>query len=308
MDSFHAVSRREPCPICRHADWCIVSNDGCVCICRRTESPRPARSGIGWIHRLREGGARGASALPRTVGSAPRADRIDIAAYFAALPQGDVQDRMCKALETKLGLPAAILRTLDWRWDRKAHAIAIPMRDAWGQVTGIRYRAFGSGQKWARRGSKDGLFFDPEFVPYDADTLLVCEGPTDAAAAMACGFWVVGRSSCGTGRDLIRDFVNRHDVKRLVIIADDDKPRPRPGGGTWRPGFDGAKRLGEQLGKPYGIALPPLGCKDLRDWFRKGTLNEVTLQQAIGGVHQTIAADPRQTAELVALCEGTAFQ
>ena len=28
LDRFHKVSRREPCPVCGHADWCVVSNDG----------------------------------------------------------------------------------------------------------------------------------------------------------------------------------------------------------------------------------------------------------------------------------------
>jgi len=190
---------------------------------------------------------------------------------------------MCARLERDLGLPKEILMILDWRWDAAAHAVAIPMRNAWGEVTGIRYRSLETGAKWAKRGSKDGLFFDPEFIPWDPEELVVCEGPTDCAAAMACGFWAVGRSSCGTGRDAIRELIRRKGARRVTIVADDDKPKPKPGGGTWRPGLDGAERLAKGLGCAYRIVLPPAGFKDLRDWYRAGTLNETSFKAMCQG-------------------------
>ena len=52
MDKFKRVSKREPCPVCGHADWCVVSNDGGTCICMRTESDRPHAKG-GWVHVLK---------------------------------------------------------------------------------------------------------------------------------------------------------------------------------------------------------------------------------------------------------------
>ena len=54
MADWHNVSKREPCPICHKPDWCTVSNDGMMCVCRRVESPHPAKSGMGWIHVLVE--------------------------------------------------------------------------------------------------------------------------------------------------------------------------------------------------------------------------------------------------------------
>ena len=47
-------------------------------------------------------------------------------------------------------------------------------------------------------------------------------------------------------------------------------PSPKPGGGTWRPGLDGAKRLGRTLGLPFRIVLPPPGVKDFSDWNQAG--------------------------------------
>jgi len=285
-ENWHRVSRNEPCPICQHTDWCLVANDGTACICQRVESDKPTRNSGGWVHRLGEKKAGGDSrwrvesgvlstTITQNYNSSP-----SIAEYFARLPTSwhHAQERMCTRLERDLGLPKEILMTLDWRWDAAAHAVAIPMRNAWGEVTGIRYRSLETGAKWSKRGSKDGLFFDPEFIPYDPDELVICEGPTDCAAAMASGFWAVGRSSCGTGRDAIRELIGRKGVRRVTIVADDDKPKPRPGGGTWQPGLDGAKRLGEQIRCAYRIVLPPPGFKDLRDWYRAGTLNAASFR------------------------------
>ena len=53
MNGWRRVSRREPCPICQHADWCGVSSDGVVCHCMRVESANPCPSG-GWFHFLKE--------------------------------------------------------------------------------------------------------------------------------------------------------------------------------------------------------------------------------------------------------------
>jgi len=326
--NWHRVSKNEPCPVCQHTDWCMLSNDGEVCICQRVESDRPTKNSGGWVHRLGNSrcekrmvnngqrnrsscaasplnGGRGATALPPDDGRAgsplPAAvgqqnengDRhcppppafSPIAEYFAALPTTwhNAQTRLCAYLEAELGLPKEIMAVLDWRWDRTAKAVAIPMRDAWGEVTGIRYRALKTGTKWAKRGSKDGLFFDPEFIPWDPEELVVCEGPTDCAAAMACGFWAVGRSSCGTGRDAIRELIRRKGARRVTIVADDDKPKPKPGGGTWRPGLEGAQRLAESLGCAYRIVLPPHGFKDLREWYRAGTLNEKSFKAMCQG-------------------------
>jgi len=302
------VSKQSPCPVCHHPDWCLVSHDGSACICQRVESDHPTRNSGGWVHRLGQGRDEVRSEKrivnngqrnyrqpttnhqqPTTNHQSPTTNNQQptptIAQYFAALPTTwhNAQARMCTRLERDLGLPKEILTALDWRWDKAAHAVAIPMRDAWGEITGIRYRSLESGAKWAKRGSKDGLFFDPEFIPYDPKELVICEGPTDCAAAMACGFWCVGRSSCGTGCAAIRELIRRKGVRRVTIVADDDAPKPKPGGGTWQPGLDGAKRLAKGLGVAYRIVLPPCGFKDLRDWYRAGTLNETSFSNMCRG-------------------------
>lgn len=52
-DRLIRVSRRSPCPICEHPDWCGVSPDGAIAICMRIQqgSIKITRNG-GYIHQL----------------------------------------------------------------------------------------------------------------------------------------------------------------------------------------------------------------------------------------------------------------
>ena len=284
--NWHNVSKKEPCPVCHHDSWCTVSDDGGMCVCRRVESDRPAKSGIGWIHSLREVKVKGEGEQWR--GNFSKADRSPLppsqatqpaAEYFAALPRGDIQVRLCRYLMRELSIPCDMLAAMDVRWDAAAKAAAFPMRDAEGKVTGIRYRQLKTAKKWALKGSKDGLFFIPGFIPI-SEEIVVCEGPTDMLAAASVGLNAVGRSACLTGAALLRDFIRGHHVRRVTIIADDDPPKPKPGGGTWRPGIDGAKKLAADLGIAARIVLPFPGFKDIREWYAKGGLTKEMFETA----------------------------
>ena len=284
--NWHNVSKKEPCPVCHHDSWCTVSDDGGMCVCRRVESDRPAKSGIGWIHSLRsnvgiwEYGNGGMGKCGNAVKRPPTdPPRIAVAEYFAALPKGDIQVRLCRYLMRELSIPCDMLAAMDVRWDAAAKAAAFPMRDAEGKVTGIRYRQLKTAKKWALKGSKDGLFFLPGFIPI-SEEIVVCEGPTDMLAAASVGLNAVGRSACLTGAALLRDFIRGHHVRRVTIIADDDPPKPKPGGGTWRPGIDGAKKLAADLGIAARIVLPFPGFKDIREWYAKGGLTKEKFETA----------------------------
>ena len=289
-NDWHNVSRNEPCPICHKTDWCSISNDGAVCVCHRVESDRPTKSGYGWIHRLRDEpkskfGGQGEQWKFRrhTVPLQPEPKNNPAAAdYFAALPTGDSQERICARLERELGLPKAMLEMHDVRWDSRANAAAFPMRNADGEVTGIRYRQLATGRKWALKGSKDGLFYIPEYIPI-TDEIVVCEGPTDMLAAASVGLNAVGRSSCMTGAALLREFVRLHRVRRVTILGDNDKPHDRPDGTWWRPGLDGAAKLSRDLHIAAKIVLPPPDIKDAREWYRRGLLTKNSFLEACSG-------------------------
>ena len=281
MNGWHNASRSEKCPVCGHDSWCSISDDGAVCVCRRTPSPHPTKSGNGWIHRLKERSNGNANPPPTThnppptINHQPSTINHQPSTRFAALPTGNEQVRLSRYLMRELSLPGDMILATDVRWDRTAKAAAFPMRNAAGEVTGIRYRQLKTGRKWSLKGSKDGLFFIPEMLSAASRELVVCEGPTDMIAAVSCGLVnAVGRSSCMTGANALRELIRLTGVQRVTIVADDDEPKTRPDGSTWRPGLDGAKKLAADLGIASRIVFPAPGFKDLRAWYAKGGMTE----------------------------------
>jgi hypothetical protein len=189
---------------------------------------------------------------------------LDCGAYHAALRRKwDHWD--VDGLSLDLGVEMDALETLQPAFDGVNQAFAFPMRDGDGAVCGIRLRNF-EGRKWAVRGSREGLFYDPGLVP--GDDLVVCEGPTDTAAALSLGLRVVGRPSCAGGADALAVLVRRLRVKRLTIVADHDTPHRRTDGSAWYPGREGAEALAKGLRRMWRMILPP--AKDLRAWLHAG--------------------------------------
>jgi hypothetical protein len=140
--------------------------------------------------------------------------------------------------------------------------LAFPMYDGDGKVCGIRTR-HQDGEKRAVTGSRAGVFLPT--IHMDGDPV-VCEGPTDAAAAMALGFEPIGRPSCSGSERHVIDTCRRMGYPRVTVCADSDGP-----------GIAGARRLADVL-VAARIAVRmviPGGFKDLRDWFRAGVSPEI---------------------------------
>jgi len=266
------VTKSNPCPVCGKPDWCYLSDNKEIAFCTRVESHRSAKGGA-WMHFLKE---RDLSAPPqrRTFPPVPvRPSMFDAKRYHACIRK-EWDHVWCDGLAVSLGVNCEDVERLEPGWDDFNKAVGFPMRDAEGNVIGIRLRNF-VGKKWAVAGSKDGLFFDTGLQVGEAKELVVCEGPTDTAAAYSLGLPAVGRSSCGTGMDLLKALCSRLGVRLVTIVADADEPKARPDGSTWRPGIDGAVRLGAKLGRIYRVVVPPK--KDLREWVGFGcTLKEWT--------------------------------
>jgi hypothetical protein len=225
----------------------------------RIQGARQARNG-GWLHRLKDAPVEARRPLP------PPCDRklLDSAAYHAALRRKwDWRDADGLALD--LGVDMDALETLQPAYDAMNEAFAFPMRDGAGKVCGIRLRNF-EGRKWAVRGSKEGLFYDPGLEI--GDDLVVCEGPTDTAAAISLGLRAVGRPSCAGGADALAELARRLRVKRVSIVADHDAPHRRPDGSAWYPGREGAAALAKGLKRMWRMILPP--AKDFRAWLHGG--------------------------------------
>ena len=160
-----------------------------------------------------------------------------------------------------LGVDTEALRATGCAWARNAWAF--PMRDHNSSVIGIRLRG-DDGNKWAIKGSHQGLFIPTEY-PYCVDdgTLYIVEGPTDLAAAMTIGLYSIGRPSCLGQETMVADYVRTKKVKRVVIISDNDTP-----------GLAGARKLQEYLPRRSCIWTTPV--KDVREYVQRGgTVNMI---------------------------------
>ena len=257
------VKRGSPlakCPVCGRPDWCSVTADGIVCHCMRIVSDRPARGG-GWIHRI-DG---------RPLTHSPRPEPVEppdlgaIYAGFQAVPELAGHAR-------ELGVSVESLNRLGTRWARIQQAWAYPMRTPGGKIVGIRLRY--PDKKRSVKGGKEGLFVPDGTVGDLVEQVLVCEGPTDTAAALDMGFYAIGRPSCRGSVDYLKTVCAGRDV---VVVADNDAPKTGPDGTVLRPGQDGAEALvRELLPVTHSVKLIlPLRGKDLREWKQLGCTGAV---------------------------------
>ncbi len=253
------VSRKSPCPICSKPDWCTISADGAIAVCMRVESDRMAKNG-GFIHRITDAPIRPLPPPRPIVRSILANAGAMIDQWTAETPLSDLY-----AFADSIGVSAGSLAEIGACWASQHNAWAFPMRDGSGRTVGIRLRAE-DGRKWAVTGSREGLFY-PERVPQD-HVAVVCEGPTDTAAALSIGLWAVGRPSCSGAVELIKALVDRLFISHLIIVADNDTPKQRPDGSWWIPGYAGAMRLAEAVKRPFKVVLPPV--KDMRQWVASG--------------------------------------
>ena len=190
------VSKEQHCPICDHADWCLISADGTAAICARVSDGSVKRCGeAGYLHRLAD--------RPDTWRPGPRrvavpAAPADVSAlaleYHAAADREGHPDR----LATDLGLSVESLRRFRVGWCAKENCSTWPMSDATGRIIGIT-RRFWDGAKRIVPGHKAGLYVPDDLSVAPDAPLLVCEGATDAVAGRDLAFSVWHGSPAPTG-------------------------------------------------------------------------------------------------------------
>lgn len=260
------VNRSRRCPICDHADWCMVATDGSAAICPRTTSDKKAGE-AGYLHRLIE--------LPNRHQVFTKSVRL-----ISPVPgMGEKAKNLVQEVDhirlashaDQLGVTLDSLAALSIGWSQRFEAWSFPMSDANGKVIGIRLRK-DDGGKFAIPGSKEGLFI-PFARQIAEQSLLITEGPTDAAALWSLGFrHIIGRPSCAGGVRLLCEIARQRKPREVVIIADAD-----------RPGQLGANSLAKSLilyVPSIRIISPPDCIKDVRAWKRAGT-NQQDILQAI---------------------------
>jgi len=216
----------------------------------------------GWLHKIGEGYLRPYIAPRRLAIESPPLDLTGMWKRWLAR----TEFRHLDGFAMSLGVEVESLK--DMGCARADGAWAFPMKNAKREIIGIRLRNE-EGQKWAVKGSKQGLFI-PEF--YNSQTMLyIVEGPTDAAAAHSLGLYAIGRPSCTGCEDTITQFISIEHIKRAVIVSDSD-----------RPGLRGAEKLQRTLPVFSAIWVPP--CKDLREFLIAGgnsQMIEATLKDTV---------------------------
>jgi hypothetical protein len=296
LDEFRRVSRRSPCPVCGRTDWCLIERttpspgDEPRVLCQRVESPVRWKD-AGWLHgRLRRAERPNRGGVPRFD---RRSGRQTVPPPEPAPAGPDLSGLLLRFrravdpvaladLSHALGVSEHALRRLEI--GRARGAWAFPMRDARGELRGLRLRT-DEGSKFAVRGSRQGLFIplaSPPSPPVagrdraDDEPLFIAEGPTDTAALLDLpggGVDAVGRPSCNACAGMCAEFVRLHRRWRpVVLLADNDEPGRR-----------GAAALAESLrraGVRAGVLTPPEGVKDAREWRRRGAGREEVLRAA----------------------------
>ncbi len=237
------VTRQSPCPVCQKSDWCLVKP--ATALCMRCQSNRPVKFKTGeegWLHEKDN----------HTTYKPPPPKPV--VTLDAAKLWNSWRSNKHSGLGAQLGVSDEALRRLGAVWAEQYRATAFPMRNGSGAMVGLRLRGT-DGSKWAVRGSHQGIFI-PDGLSVTG-TILVTEGPTDAAAALDLGFYAIGRPSCRGGVPELVHWTAARRITRAVIIADNDGP-----------GADGAAMLSRQLTIPSCTVVLP--CKDLRDFKKLG--------------------------------------
>jgi hypothetical protein len=261
---YERVSRRVPCPVCGKPDWCLIARDRSTAICARScEGSEAVVGEAGYKHRLTTSTEKVRHYEPFHPREEKRRDFGDM----AMLLQQAAAATIVKDSAERLGVSVQSLRELGVGFHAVAGCLSFPMYDEQG-VCGIRLRRIEDGFKYAMIGTKNGVFYQAG----DVTTVVIVEGPTDAAAALTMGFAsVVGRPFCKGGNSIVSSFLSVWGPDQVIIVADTDAV-----------GLDGATKLADQLCDAHDVRLiePTGGAADMRAWLRLGATKDDVLEVA----------------------------
>ncbi len=151
------------------------------------------------------------------------------------------------------------------------HTYTFPMRNAEGEVVGIRTRQYkDSHSKHCVTDSHMGLFI-PEGVTR-ANVQMICEGESDTAAGVTLGFAAIGRPGQSACQEEVVRFM-RHKLSACpCVVADNSKDSE-----NWA-GMLAAALV--EAGIPCRLLRVRDPYEDLRDWLTK-SLTTAQLVEAI---------------------------
>jgi len=169
-----------------------------------------------------------------------------------------------RQLAQALGLPEAVLSSLQIGFCEKESCWCLPEVQGDGKVIGIN-RRFPDGTKKAMYGGSRGLMLPAGWKDRDGPVFLP-EGASDVLALTALGLASIGRPSCSGGVYYLAEVLRGLPPDRpIVVVGEND----RKDSGQW-PGKDGAIKTAAELAAKLGRAvywtMPPDGAKDVRSW------------------------------------------
>src|SRR5262249_34119028 len=154
-------------------------------------------------------------------------------------------------------VPGPALDAVGYGWCERDGCFTTPERDGLGNVVGIN-RRFRDGRKVHEPGGRRGLII-PEGFGGMSGPVLIVEGASGTAPAVAAGLCAVGRPNNVGGADQLGALLTTADTDRPVIVIGENDQKAD---GTW-PGRDGASQVAEKLtailGRPIRWALMPDG-------------------------------------------------
>lgn len=297
------------CPICGHDHICMIGIDVVVCFrvkngcCTyRDGTPVIMKGGMGWLHHLPKNGVNAAK-LPKQ----EPAPKLTAKEWEELQRQcaGAITAEQVTTLAGELGVSEKSLRAFDLGWCQYYRSWSWPMRNAHGQIIGLRLRYAATGKKFAYPGSRNGLFVHNDYENYDPELLhsnplltVVPEGTTDPLAMYDLGFRTVGRPFCGSDPAMIVEWMVSQRKQDVVVLAHNDDWKFARDGQASKPGYVGGMRLASALrGKCARLRfLVPTVVKDVRQWL--GTLNSIP--EGTNRMINLIRAAPDVTAEWLA--------
>ena len=249
--NWERVTREHPCGICGKPDWCCKGQRGWNCM--RVESTIDVGNG-GWFHPF---DAKERGQLRRVI-RCPVADQVNAPDFAQMLSDWRTSTNgHIGHLAFDLGVSEASLKALGTVYVDRSRAFAFPMVDDAGVITGIRLRGE-DGSKWAVKGSHHGLFMPlPEIGTMPTGTVMICEGPSDTAAALTLGIFAIGRPACLGCEQMVAKTLEALGCHDAILCVDNDGP-----------GVRGAEKLADALRCRTTRFVPP--AKDLRQFLRCG--------------------------------------
>ena len=157
------------------------------------------------------------------------------------------------------------LYALEIGFDDQCQAYTFPMRNAQGQIVGVRRRFYkDSHSKRCVKGSSLGIFVPDGVTRANFQTIV--EGESDTAAALTLGFAAIGRPGAMHCHREVVHFASHKLNACPCIVADNDES-----------GCDGASLLAAALleaGVPCQLLIVPEPHSDLRNWLKAGLNTE----------------------------------